>query len=486
MIPALRATHETQWPDELQQRNTLKTQIHEQDVVALSAFKPFIKDSAPDRVSRHENNPLYRLTVGGRNFHRQWMKPTLLGKKLVQIGCSPPFQLGTEFEWNGERRRVERILGVSDNAVVYRIRSLGTDVIRDYAMKCCLRCTKWSCVHLREYEILDTLSAEPSILKVHGMVSISALIPQRSDYRYCFFMESVEGTLKEAIYEKGLGGGLGVLRVQKIASGVMRELELLFKKKLLHADLHPGNLGLTQEGDVKILDYGLSAFEKDFPSFLKNLLCLREYRPPEMAFQITYHFAQVNPDIVYRADIWSLGCALFESMVGKDLVGFCYRHLSKSIKQMIDAEIQALLQPLKTPFTHQDEERLKEALRLAYCYHQIGDFQFFDLIPAIAHKNEAYRLLKETIQRIRNRVCKCRMDSWSRLMPKNQKMVHPSLRLGADEFAEAMRDFVDMLSRMLVCNPYDRANIYELKDHPFITKDYQQGKERVSSEILPK
>src|SRR5689334_6438890 len=68
-------------------------------------------------------------------------------------------------------------------------------------------------------------------------------------------LEFVEGsTLKERLQL----GSFGVEEVLRIADQIALALQAAHQKSVVHRDLKPGNIMVTSEGQVKVLDFGLA------------------------------------------------------------------------------------------------------------------------------------------------------------------------------------------------------------------------------------
>ena len=119
-------------------------------------------------------------------------------------------------------------------------------------------------------------------------------------------MEFIEGESLEKKIERGplsLKEALGFTR--QVADG----LAAAHAKGVVHRDIKPGNLIVTPEGRVKILDFGLALLtEGSKLTQLDTTVGTVAYMSPEQAQGI---------EVDYRTDIWALGCVLYEMVRGQ-------------------------------------------------------------------------------------------------------------------------------------------------------------------------
>ncbi|NXK75961.1 STK10 kinase, partial [Amazona guildingii] len=105
-----------------------------------------------------------------------------------------------------------------------------------------------------------------------------------------------------------LDRGLTEPQIQVICRQMLEALHYLHSKKIIHRDLKAGNVLLTQDGDIKLADFGVSA---------KNMKTLQKRdsfigTPYWMAPEVVMCETMKDTPYDYKADIWSLGITLIE------------------------------------------------------------------------------------------------------------------------------------------------------------------------------
>jgi eukaryotic-like serine/threonine-protein kinase len=154
----------------------------------------------------------------------------------------------------------------------------------------------------REAQVLAALN-HPHIAAVYG-IEESAIV-----------MELVEG--------KNLAGPVPVGEAVAIARQLADALDAAHQKNIIHRDLKPGNIKVTPEGSVKVLDFGLAkAFEgspvtsnpENSPTITMEstqagvILGTAGYMSPEQAR---------GKAVDKRTDIWSFGAVFYELLTGR-------------------------------------------------------------------------------------------------------------------------------------------------------------------------
>jgi NIMA (never in mitosis gene a)-related kinase len=96
-------------------------------------------------------------------------------------------------------------------------------------------------------------------------------------------------------------------KIYDIFLQIAKGLEYLHMQKIIHRDIKPLNIFLYKDGRVKIGDLGV-AKSLLFNSFANTFVGTPYYLSPEICEEKPYN---------EKADIWSLGCILYEMVVLK-------------------------------------------------------------------------------------------------------------------------------------------------------------------------
>ncbi|MFE2346896.1 protein kinase domain-containing protein [Kitasatospora cineracea] len=144
------------------------------------------------------------------------------------------------------------------------------------------------------------LLAHPRIVTV-----FDSGVDQGSPY---LVMELVHGaTLGRVIAEQGV---LPVERAAGTAAAVLDALAAAHAQGLVHRDIKPGNIMITQDGGVKVVDFGIARAGSSSGQQLTqtaSVLGTAAYLSPEQATA-----SQVDG----RADLYAVGCVLYEMLTG--------------------------------------------------------------------------------------------------------------------------------------------------------------------------
>ena len=163
----------------------------------------------------------------------------------------------------------------------------------------------------REAKLLAALN-HPNIAAIYGL--------EESDGIRFLVLELVEG---ETLGERLVKGALPVEKALKVGRQIAEGVEAAHEKGVIHRDLKPGNVKITPEGKVKILDFGLAkALEAETPvtDFSQSPTLTEEMT---RAGVILGTAAYMSPEqakgkpVDKRADIFAFGAVLYELLSGK-------------------------------------------------------------------------------------------------------------------------------------------------------------------------
>ncbi|MBD3341874.1 MAG: protein kinase [Candidatus Lokiarchaeota archaeon] len=114
------------------------------------------------------------------------------------------------------------------------------------------------------------------------------------------------GTLKEKIKQ----GPMEVEQAIDIATQIAEGLKAAHKKGIVHRDIKSANIMITDDGQVKITDFGLAKL-----SGQKTQLTKTGSTPGTAAYMSPEQI--LGDSVDHRTDIWSLGMVLYEMLTGQ-------------------------------------------------------------------------------------------------------------------------------------------------------------------------
>ncbi|MDP5128472.1 MAG: protein kinase, partial [Pontimonas sp.] len=235
----------------------------------------------------------------------------------------------------GGRYEVREVIGRGGMADVY----LGVDARlgRQVALKI-LKSTLSSDPTFRNRFRLEAMSASkmshPSIVRVFDAgdeeTGPAGETPPGSTTPY-IVMEHVEGHLLSTLMRQGK---LEERHILKVADGVLTALEVSHRAGIVHRDIKPANIMISEDGTVKVMDFGIARAVSDATGNLEqttSILGTALYISPEQA-------KGEEPDT--RTDLYSLGVVMYELLSGappftsESPVSIAYKHISEEPKPL--------------------------------------------------------------------------------------------------------------------------------------------------------
>jgi eukaryotic-like serine/threonine-protein kinase len=225
----------------------------------------------------------------------------------------------------GGRYELDGVVGRGGMAEVYRardirldrivaIKTLRTDLARDQIFQARFR---------REAQSAASLN-HPSIVAVYDTgedMTSGVPVPY-------IVMEYVDGrTVRDLLQE---GHRLLPERSLEIIDGVLRALDYSHQAGIVHRDIKPGNVMVTRNGDVKVMDFGIARAMSDAQATMTQtaqVIGTAQYLSPEQAR---------GERVDSRSDLYSTGCLLYELLTGRppftgdSPVAIAYQHVREN------------------------------------------------------------------------------------------------------------------------------------------------------------
>src|SRR5580692_4821786 len=225
----------------------------------------------------------------------------------------------------GGRYELDGVVGRGGMAEVYRardirldrivaIKTLRADLARDQIFQARFR---------REAQSAASLN-HPNIVAVYDTgedMATGTPIPY-------IVMEFVDGrTVRDLLQD---GHRLLPERSLEIIDGVLRALDYSHQAGIVHRDIKPGNVMVTRNGDVKVMDFGIARAMSDAQATMTQtaqVIGTAQYLSPEQAR---------GERVDTRSDLYSTGCLMYELLVGRppftgdSPVAIAYQHVREN------------------------------------------------------------------------------------------------------------------------------------------------------------
>jgi serine/threonine-protein kinase len=226
------------------------------------------------------------------------------------------------------RYRVGELIGRGGMATVYRgydqtlgrdvaIKILKRDLASDSAFRTRFRLEAQAASRMANQAIVRVYDAGEDIAAdVNGERPIPFIV-----------MELVHGTLLKDIIARGPVPPEDAVRY---VDGILEALEYSHRAGVVHRDIKPGNVMITDAGRVKVMDFGIARAVSDSSSTVAEtttILGTAAYFSPEQA---------KGDPVDARADVYSTGIVLYELLTGRppfrgdSPVAVAYQHVSET------------------------------------------------------------------------------------------------------------------------------------------------------------
>lgn len=247
----------------------------------------------------------------------------------------------------------------------------------------------------------------------------------------CIVFEHMSKNLRDLLKEETNGRGLALPAVRVYAKQMFYGLQHLQNCNVIHLDLKPDNVLVSADKKtIKLADFGTAVDKQDTIERTEYLVS-RFYRAPEII---------LGWDISFPADMWAVGCTIYELWTGKILF------TGRSNNQMVKAFMDCLGWP--------SEKLLKKGLaNYVLAHFEIGSSLKF--ISREVDQQNQITVRKIEQQRKISRDMKTRVQDATRGMAADT----PS--------ATDLNDLTDLLTACLHMNVEKRLSPKEAINHKF-------------------
>ncbi|MBI1315181.1 protein kinase [bacterium] len=202
-----------------------------------------------------------------------------------------------------DRFRIVRRLGKGGMAIVYAAEHLDTEL--PVALK--------MMSHRLVYDLnaLKLFQREARIIEGFDHPNIVRMLGRFKAFRSFFIvMEYCDGTPLDKVVRKS--GPLSAEQFCLVFRQLCDALAYAHDQNVVHRDIKPSNVMLTEEGTVKLMDFGLAnPLDTNDESQSGVIAGTPRYMAPEQLR---------GDDVDTRADLFSLGCTAWKLLTGSDLV----------------------------------------------------------------------------------------------------------------------------------------------------------------------
>ncbi|WP_292712707.1 Stk1 family PASTA domain-containing Ser/Thr kinase [Microbacterium sp. 67-17] len=227
------------------------------------------------------------------------------------------------------RYRIDESIGRGGMASVYRgydltlgrdvaIKILNPELARDAGFRTRFRL---------EAQAASRMS-HPTIVRVFDAGEETESLPDGTTQPVPYIvMELVTGRLLKDVIEEG---PVDAERAVAYADGILEALEYSHRAGVVHRDIKPGNVMVTADDHIKVMDFGIARAVSDSSSTVAEttaILGTAAYFSPEQA---------KGEPVDARADLYSTGVVLYELLTGRapfrgeSPVAVAYQHVSET------------------------------------------------------------------------------------------------------------------------------------------------------------
>ncbi|CAK8698520.1 unnamed protein product [Clavelina lepadiformis] len=243
----------------------------------------------------------------------------------------------------------------------------------------------------------------------------------------CLVFESLSMNLRELLKKYGASIGLHIKAVQSYTQQLFLSLKLLKKCNLLHADIKPDNILVSENKSLlKLCDFGSTSHIAD--QEITPYLVSRFYRAPEIILGMKYG---------HGIDMWSVACTIFEIYTGRIL--FPGKSNNQMLKLMMDLKGKIPHRVLKKGILK--DQHFDHSLN--FLHTEVDKVTEREKVTVMSTVNASVDLKKELLSG----------QSVSRI-PEDQ--------------LRKINQLIDLLDKCLSLDPAKRLSVSQALAHPFV------------------
>lgn len=205
----------------------------------------------------------------------------------------------------------------------------------------------------REIQALHKLNGCANIVKIINykhMVSIDAKTEKREKVG-CIFMEYISGeTLAKTDISR-----LSPKEKYKIINQLLNAIETAHNNGIIHRDINPNNIMLDDNGDVKVIDFGICKIKQMLNNATVFHMGTNSYSAPEVH--------EHSHNATEQSDLYSIGAVIYYLFTGEQPpIGYCFQDIIDKASGF-DVDLKPIIRRLVAPIPN---DRYKDIAELKH------------------------------------------------------------------------------------------------------------------------